>query len=82
MTAARPYTPIQCDLVDELHIRAMRSRDVTLRFAENGVTTERGGVITDVFTKDGAEFLTLADGLKIRLDDLIEVDGISFGGAC
>lgn len=82
MTA--PYRPIDCALHDELQLRALRRTVVSLSFREEG----RGGVrsvsgrLVDVRTRNGAEYLSLESGAEIRLDLLVEVDGIPFGHAC
>ncbi len=80
-----PYHPIACSLHDELQLRAMRGSDVTIRYvSRDGVTgaeavTDTADRIVDVRTRDGAEFIALANGIEIRLDQLLEVDGIPFG---
>jgi len=88
-----PYRPIACGLHDELQLRALRRSRVTLRYrlpddvapgaaggegAEVRVVTDR---VVDVRTRSGAEYLALASGEEIRLDRLVEVDGIPFGDA-
>lgn len=78
-----PYRPIACSLVDELQLRAMRGRPVTIRYRGAGdATTESRSVIRDVLSRDGAEYLVLDEGEDIRLDDLLEVDGLAFGESC
>jgi len=88
---ADPYRPIACGLHDELQLRAMRRIAVTLRYrgdaggdAPEGESSvrQRAGRVVDVRTRDGAEYLVLDDGAEIRLDRLVEVDGIHFGDAC
>lgn len=88
---ADPYRPIACGLHDELQLRAMRRIAVTLRYREDDggdapgdepTVRERAGRVVDVRTRAGAEYLVLDDGTEIRLDRLVEVDGIHFGDAC
>ena len=78
----RTYVPIACGLVDELQLRALRRSPVRIRWTTAGEVQEADAVIADVRTRDGAEFAVLADGRDIRLDDLLEVDGIGFGAEC
>ena len=78
-----PYRPIACSLVDELQLRALRGRPVTIRYRGDGDgLVEVRTVIKDILSRDGAEYLVPAVGEDIRLDDLVEVDGLSFGDHC
>jgi len=40
------------------------------------------GVIVDVFAKDGAEYLKLNNGIVIRLDQLISINGVPVSNVC
>lgn len=74
-----PYQPIDCALHDELLLRASRRHPVYILFlAADGPVRARTAVIVDVISRGGAEYLVLADGTTIRLDRLVEVDGIRF----
>ena len=80
-----PYTPIACGLHDELQLRAMRGSRVSLRYLQRTDSGEEATVDTtdrviDVRSRDGAEFIVLEEGAEIRLDHLLEVDGIPFRG--
>lgn len=82
------YTPIACGLHDELQLRAMRRAETTVRYrpAPDGPAVEIRGRITDVRTRGKEEFLTVSPGpdeadLEIRLDFILEVDGIPFRGS-
>ncbi len=71
-----PYVPIDCNYYDELLTAAMRETPVrTVYLDAFGQMAETSSSITDVYTKDGAEFMHLANGLVLRLDSLLEVDG-------
>ncbi|MDT8340251.1 MAG: uracil-DNA glycosylase family protein [Longimicrobiales bacterium] len=85
-----PYRPIDCGLHDELQLRAMRRALVTLRYRPEAPADTVGAEVgdrcvtarvVDVHTRGRAEFLVLDSGLEIRLDALLEVDGIAFGAA-
>lgn len=83
MSDEGPYRPIDCGLHDELQLRAMRGRPVDLRYlAPDGTPRARVDRLVDVFTKAGAEYVDTASGEVIRLDRLVEVDGIAFGRDC
>ena len=77
-TPARdPYVPIACAAHDELLARATLRRDCELVFRDEAGRLQRvRGHIVDVYTSEGAEFLTLHDGRTIRLDRLSRVDDI------
>lgn len=76
------YRPIDCGLHDELLLRALRGGPVGLHWIDaDGMPHEDTDRIADVSSRGGAEYLTTAGGLEIRLDRLTEVDGIAFGGA-
>lgn len=74
-----PYQPIACSLHDRIEDAAVRGRFVDIAFAaEDGTAKVVNDRIVDWFSRDGAEFLTTASGLMIRLDRLISVDGVAF----
>jgi Rho-binding antiterminator len=67
------YKPVSCDLSDELEAISVRKQSVLLKIKDaQGAEDWRQGRIDDLFTKDHAEFLKLADGTVIRLDKIIE----------
>lgn len=73
---AEPYRPISCDYHDELEAAAMHKESVDLEFELEGVPQRERGVVEDVYTADGAEFVRFrADGhaLEIRLDHIISM---------
>ncbi len=83
MSDEGPYRPIDCGLHDELQLRALRGRPVDLRYlTPNGTPRALVDRLVDVFTKAGAEYVGTASGEVIRLDRLVEVDGIAFGRDC
>lgn len=48
-----------------------------------GVVCAERVIPVDVDTRDGAEWFVLEDGRRIRLDRLLEVDGVAFAsGGC
>ena len=75
------YQPINCDLHDRLLAHATLRRPVQLEWsAEDGNTETITARITDVYTKDKEEFLTIDEEgtAPIRLDRLVSVDGLAF----
>ncbi|MDJ0739607.1 MAG: Rho-binding antiterminator [Gammaproteobacteria bacterium] len=71
------YVPIDCDRHSVLEVLALRRSRVTLDArADGGGVTTLGGIVSDVVTRDGAEFLVVegADGMQsLRLDRLLEI---------
>jgi len=70
------YEPISCDYHDQLEAAAMHKSRVELEFDLEGVIQREGGIIVDVFTAQGAEyvrFLTDAGPVEIRLDHIISM---------
>ena len=72
-----PYVPISCSVHDELLARATLRRECEIVYAQEGGGTARvRGVIADVYSRGGAEWLELRGGTTLRLDRLRELDGI------
>lgn len=68
------YTPISCDDHDRLEDVSVRKQQVELEFDRQGVRQRERGLIADVYTADGAEWVRLsATGgeLEIRMDELV-----------
>lgn len=79
-----PYHPINCEFHDELELRALRRRPVTvLHRADDDALVQVTGVIAALGAQAGVEYLTL-DGIDpIRLDRIESIDGVrpaDFGG--
>ena len=70
------YRPINCDFHDHLLDRATRRASVRVTYSTKDGKVTKESVIKDVYTKKGEEFMLLSTGNVIRLDHLIEVDGI------
>ena len=74
------YTPISCELYDELELAALRKTAVTLALAD--------GVIDHVIIKnletrkDDGEYMITESGLEIRLDEIISFNGKPFEEKC
>lgn len=78
---SREYQPIDCGLHDRLEDVAIRHASSRLRYRDaNGSEIESDEVIDDVFARDGVEYVRTRSGLEIRLDDIVALDGVTFGG--
>ena len=70
------YSPISCEFHDRLEDLATVRKQTHIRYQdEDGVEQHRDATITDVFSKAGAEYISLSSGETLRLDRLLEVDG-------
>lgn len=70
------YHPISCEFHDRLEDLATLRKRARIRFRdEGGSEQDRDTVITDVFAREGAEYLSMGTGETLRLDQLVEVDG-------
>lgn len=79
----KEYKPIACGLHDELELRALRKNKVELSFrGESNSIQTITCVIADIFSKDKVEYLKTDEGFIIRLDDILELDGIRFNQSC
>jgi Rho-binding antiterminator len=78
----KSYTPIDCSAYDQLEALATLQTPCSVRCMDNGTETQRNGIISDIFTRDGAEYLKLHTGEIIRLDSLISVNGLVINQRC
>lgn len=77
------YVPIDCSIYDRLEALAtLRRRSVIAHRTPEGDVARVEARIVDVYTRDGAEWITLDDGAVLRLDALVEVDGEVVRPAC
>ncbi len=72
----KKYHPINCNYYDELVLLVMRKKHCEIIYLNeaNEQITELA-MITDVFTKEKAEYIKLSNNQIIRLDRLISADG-------
>ncbi|WP_035726941.1 hypothetical protein [Eisenibacter elegans] len=81
----QPYHPIDCNFYDILLDRATRVLTCHLVIQDfDGSQRELRSYIEDVYTQNHEEFLLLRNGQKLRLDQILSVDGIepSHLGSC
>jgi Rho-binding antiterminator len=70
------YQPVNCEFHDVIEACATLRKPVTI-LAENADGTHRAvhAIISDVFARDGIEYLKTHCEELIRLDELLSVDG-------
>jgi Rho-binding antiterminator len=70
------YIPISCEFHDRLEDLATLRRLTRIRYRDSeGVLQQRDATIADVYSRAGAEYVSLSSGETLRLDQLVEVDG-------
>jgi Rho-binding antiterminator len=73
----KSYEPISCDYHDLLEVHATKRQPTTISFRDADATVKTiTATITDVFARAGADYLSTSTGETLRLDQLIEVDGV------
>lgn len=71
----KPYQPISCDFYDVLEAFAMAKKPVQIRFRDTeGLVQQHCAAISDLFSREGSEFLLTSAGETVRLDQLLTVD--------
>lgn len=72
----KPYVPISCEIHDEFLALASlrRSCELTVVLGDGREQTV-SGLIADVYTREGAEYLQLRDGPTFRLDQIRALNG-------
>ena len=74
--SSTPYSPISCEFHDLLEALATVRRPAVIRYRDHdGVAQQVMATITDVFSRERAEFVSLSSGEALRLDQLVEVNG-------
>jgi len=75
-----PYRPIACAIHDQLEAIAMLRHPYRIGYRDaSGEAQVAEGRIHDIRVRGGAEFLVLQDGMEIRLDRILTLDGEPFG---
>lgn len=84
MQPSSPYTPIDCGFHDRLEHWAVTRQPVEITWRDSADTRTSSSRILDVFAKNGADWLRLADGQIVRLDQVVSVNGMkpSEGSIC
>jgi Rho-binding antiterminator len=66
-----PYQPVSCELHSRLELAILRRLPVDLLWLEDGKQQQQLREPVDLVTSQGEEYLCLADGGTIRLDQII-----------
>jgi transcriptional antiterminator Rof (Rho-off) len=75
----QPYIPIDCARHDELLALATLRRPCTLEVElVDSTPANLAGVIEDVYTEAGAEYMRLRGGPTVRLDRIHSLNGQPF----
>jgi len=70
--------PISCDFYDQLELAAMRRQAVRLTFKDTeGKLSHYEGLIADLKTDKGAEFLITENKKSLPLEGLIQIEQTS-----
>jgi transcriptional antiterminator Rof (Rho-off) len=75
---ALPYIPVSCEVYEILEEHAVRRRQCGILYLNDSGQMERiYDRITSLSAQDKVEYVHLAGGALIRLDALIELDGMA-----
>jgi Rho-binding antiterminator len=71
------YTPINCEFLDRLEHWCVRKEHCEIVYRQGTFPRhlETAGIITDIYSRDKAEYLSLDNGEEIRLDKIVSVNG-------
>ena len=72
------YLPIDCSLHDRVEDLAVRRKIVRIRHEDDAGPAELDDSIADWFARDGVEYLRTGSGMTIRLDRVLEIDGVAY----
>jgi Rho-binding antiterminator len=76
------YQNISCSYYDQLEVYATKKTQCSVIYIAKDLEITSDGIIVDLFAKDGAEYLKLNNGIVIRLDQLISINGILVNNVC
>lgn len=81
MEKAKTYQPIDCNLYDYLEAWAVKSTDCEVLYMnEQNEEARFTKKIKDLRVKNKVEYVEWNDGTTMRLDQLIEINGVRFWG--
>ena len=76
MPLSKKYIPIDCNFYDRFEAAIVLRKTVMLEYLdENGQPKTAESKLKDTQTKNGEEFLILPTGGRIRMDQIISLDG-------
>lgn len=69
------YSPINCNYYDFILDLSTKKQIVNIRYISDiNTETLENGFISDVYTKDKAEYLVLNNSIRVRLDKIISIN--------
>jgi Rho-binding antiterminator len=75
-TPPSAYVPIAPEFYYLLETLAMKRQPAQIGFVDaDGIEQQRTTTITDVYAREGVEYLLMGSGETVRLDRLVKVDG-------
>ena len=78
MSDHEPYRPIDCSLHDRVEEHAVRGKVVRIRYEGDAGPVELDDTVVDWVVRDGAEFVRTGSGVTIRMDRILEIDGVAY----
>ncbi|MCB1178508.1 MAG: hypothetical protein KDK36_13060 [Leptospiraceae bacterium] len=69
------YKPIDCEFYDELESSSTIFSKSNIFYCSGKDKIHVEGKIVNIFIDHGVEYLKLNNGLEIRLDEIISIDG-------
>jgi Rho-binding antiterminator len=77
------YQPIDCNFYDNFEAAIVQRRYVELEYLDaNGEPVMKTTLLRDLKTHLSEEFVQLASGEWLRLDQIVSVDGLEAGASC
>lgn len=70
------YSPINCSFHDILLDRITRQKNCKIQFKNENTIGTYNGLLIDVYSNKGEEYLVGENDFKIRLDKIISLDDI------
>ena len=70
------YKTVSCHFYDELEALAVKKVLSKITYSENENEKYIEDIIVDFKTKNKEEFVILSNGVQIRLDKIIEINGL------
>jgi len=72
----KPYKPISCDYVDYIeHLATTRAKVSIQYLIEDELTLEKEDYLVTWKNESGEEYLYTKNGLKIRFDRIVNING-------
>ena len=76
---AAPYVPVACGVHDRLEHHAVRGVPVEVVWQEGAAARRAVTTVADLAARDGADWVVLGTGDRVRADRLVSVGGVRPG---